>query len=218
VNISRNGGQTWKFSPGHGRPDFRAGGKGEYLPGIHHAIAQLKDGRLMAFSRFDLPAQQEKFNFRTPMSFSSDLGKTWTYEASEFPAIGSVQRAVLLRMHEGPLLFCSFTDEQRYWPKHKGMAFKTADGGEFTGCGLFAAVSFDEGQTWPVRRLITPGGPERTVPGVDKREFTLSDTLAELSGYLSVCQTRDDLIQLISSKNHYVFNLAWLKELPVLPK
>jgi len=218
LNVSRDGGQTWNFTPSHGKPDFRAGGSGTRLPGIHNAIAQLKDGRLMAFGRYDLPAEQEKFNFRTPLSYSSDGGKTWTYEAGEFPAIGSVQRAVLLRLHEGPLLFCSFTDEQRYWPKHKGMMFKAADGSEFSGYGLFAAVSFDEGKTWPVRKLVTPGGAERMVPGVDKREFALSDTLAEAAAYLSVCQTRDDLIQLVSSKNHYVFNLAWLKKLPRLGK
>jgi|GEM_PF-193010 len=213
LNISRDGGKTWQVIPSRGgKPDWRAGAQGTRLPGIHNAVVELNDGRLMAFSRLDLPEQQEKFNFRTPVCFSSDGGKTWTYEASEFPAIGSVQRAVLMRLKEGPLLFCSFTDEQRYWPKRKGMAFKGADGREFTGYGLFAAVSFDEGKTWPVRRLITPGGPERTVSGVDQREFVVSDTMAEPSGYLSACQTRDGLVQLISSKNHYVFNLAWLKE------
>ena len=217
LNISRDGGKTWTFTPGHGKPDWHAGGSGTRFPGIHNAIVELADGRIMALGRFDLPAEQAKFNFRTPLSYSSDLGKTWTYEASPFPAIGSVQRAVLMRLHEGPLLFCSFTDEQRYWPKRKGMTFKAADGSEFTGCGLFAAVSFDEGKTWPVQKLVTPGGPERTLPSVDNREFTLSDTMAEAAGYLSACQTRDDLIQLISSKNHYVFNLAWLKTLPAAP-
>ncbi|MCX6897660.1 MAG: SUMF1/EgtB/PvdO family nonheme iron enzyme [Verrucomicrobia bacterium] len=214
LNISRDGGQTWSFATAHGKPDFRPSGKGPRFAGIHNAIAQLADGRIMALGRFDQPQEQEKFNFRIPLSYSSDWGRTWTYEASEFPAIGSVQRAVLLRLREGPLLFCSFTDEQRYWSRRKGMSFKTADGTEFTGYGLFAAVSFDEGKTWPLRRLVTPGGPERTVAGVDKRVFTLSDTMAEPSGYLAACQTRDGMIQLISSKNHYVFNLAWLKTRP----
>lgn len=217
LNISRDGGKTWKFMPGHGKPDFRAGSYGDRLPGIHNAVVELADGRLMAFGRYDLPEQQQKFNFRTPVSYSSDGGKTWSYEASPFPAIGSVQRAVLLRLHEGPLVLCSFTDEQRYWDKRKGMSFKAADGKEFTGYGLFAAVSFDEGKTWPVRRLITLGGAERTLPSVDHREFVLSDTMAESAGYLGVCQSRDEMIQLISSKNHYVFNLAWLKELPPAP-
>ncbi|HEY6168769.1 MAG TPA: sialidase family protein, partial [Verrucomicrobiae bacterium] len=186
--------------------------------GIHNAIEQLADGRFIAFVRVDTPEQQKPFNFRTPVGYSSDWGKTWQLEASEFPAIGSVQRAVLMRLHEGPLLFCSFTDEQRYWSKRKGMTFKAADGSEFTGYGLFAAVSFDEGKTWPVQKLITPGGPERTLPSVDKRDFVLSDTMSEAAGYLAACQTRDDLIQLISSKNHYAFNVAWLKEPPPQPK
>ena len=214
LNISRDGGQTWVTSVGRGKPDFRPGGTGPRTPGIHNAIVQLTDGRIMAFGRFDVAADQEKFNYRTPLSFTGDWGQNWTYEASPFPAISTVQRAVLLRLHEGPLLFCSFTDEQRYWEKRKGMSFKAADGSEFTGYGMFAAVSFDEGKTWPVRRLITPGGPERTLPSVDGREFTLSDTMTEAAAYLGVCQTRDDLIQLVSSRNHYVFNLAWLKELP----
>src|SRR6185436_16146046 len=105
----------------------------------------------------------------------------------------------------------------RYWPEGKGMTFNAADGSGFTGYGLFAAGSLDYVETWPVRRLITPGGPARTLPTVDHREFTLSDTESEAAAYLSICQTRDDLIQLISSKNHYVFNLAWLKELPFAP-
>jgi hypothetical protein len=41
--------------------------------------------------------------------------------------------------------------------------------------------------------------------------FTMSASSAETFGYLSICQTADQLIHLISSKNHYVFNLAWLE-------
>lgn len=216
-NISTDGGKTWKFKPGHGKPDFRDGGEGSRFAGIHNGTAELADGRFMAFGRFDAPAEQAKFHYRTPVSYSSDGGNTWTYEASPFPAIGSVQRAVLMRLREGPILLCSFTDEQRYWPRRKGMKFKAADGSEFTGYGMFAAVSFDDGKTWPVQKLLTPGGPERTLPSVDHREFVLSATTSEAAAYLAACQTRDGLIQLVSSKNHYVFNLAWLKELPSPP-
>ena len=152
--------------------------------------------------------------FRTPASFSGDWGETWTYEASPFPAISSVQRAVLVRLRDGPLLFCSYTDQWRDWNKRKGMPFRDSAGGEFTGFGLFAALSDDDGKTWPVRKLLTPGGPERTVNGIDRVEFTLSDTMAEPCGYLAACQTRDGAIQLITSRNHYVFNLAWLKTPP----
>ena len=37
---------------------------------------------------------------------------------------------------------------------------------------------------------------------------------AEPKGYLSVCQAADGLIHLISSRQHYAFNLAWLKTPP----
>ena len=216
-SISRDGGETWTFTEAPGKIDFRPGGTGNRHAGIHAALVQLADGRLMDLGRFDLPADQEKFGLRTPMSITGDWGRTWSYEASPFPAIGSVQRAVLLWLREGPLLFCSFTEQQAHWKERKGMSFKAADGSEFTGYGLFAALSFDEGKTWTERRLLTPGGPERTVSGVDHREFTLSETMSEPSGYLAACQTRDGMIQLISSKNHYVFNLGWLKESPPAP-
>lgn len=167
----------------------------------------------MAFSRNDPPEDQAKFDLKTPISYSSDLGKTWTYAASEFPAISSVQRAAMIRLREGGILLCSFTDQWKDWKNRKGMRFQSK-AGEFTGYGMFAAVSFDEGKTWPVRRLITPGGKEQSVNGIDRVIFTLSDTMAEPCGYLSATQTRDGKIQLITSKNHYVFNLAWLKALP----
>ena len=85
------------------------------------------------------------------------------------------------------------------------------------GAGLFAALSFDDGKTWSHRRLITPGGGPRTVSGIDRGQFTLSATSAEPQGYLAATQTRDGRVQLVSSKNHYVFNLAWLKQHPPAP-
>ena len=79
---------------------------------------------------------------------------------------------------------------------------------------MFAALSFDDGKTWPVRKLITPGSQDRTVNGIDRGQFMLSATMAEPQGYLAATQSRDGRVQLITSKNHYVFNLAWLKALP----
>ncbi|MFC5456021.1 SUMF1/EgtB/PvdO family nonheme iron enzyme [Prosthecobacter fluviatilis] len=212
--FSRDEGKTWGFNDVKKRAsDFRPGGKGFRHPGIHAPIVQLNDGRLMAFSRNDPPEDQAKFEMKTPISYSSDLGKTWSYAASEFPAISSVQRAVMIRLKEGGILLCSFTDQWRDWKNRKGMMF-ASKAGEFKGYGMFAAVSFDEGKSWPVRRLITPGGKEQSVNGIDRVMFTLSDTMAEPCGYLSATQTRDGNIQLITSKNHYVLNLAWLKTLP----
>ncbi len=53
--------------------------------------------------------------------------------------------------------------------------------------------------------------------GIDRVQFTMGDTMAEPCGYLAATQARDGNIQLITSKNHYVFNLAWLKQLPPAP-
>jgi hypothetical protein len=107
----------------------------------------------------------------------------------------------MLRLKEGPIVLCSFTDQWREWKNRKGLVFKSTDG-DYTGYGLFAAVSYDEGQTWPDRRLLAPAGK----------------TVADGYGYLAATQTRDHRIQLITSKDHYVFNLAWIKQLPPAPK
>ncbi|MCF7784529.1 MAG: SUMF1/EgtB/PvdO family nonheme iron enzyme [Prosthecobacter sp.] len=212
--FSHDDGKTWDFNDVKQRAsDFRPGGTGFRYPGIHAPIVQLTDGRIMAFSRNDPPEDQARFDLKTPISYSSDLGKTWTYAASEFPAISSVQRAAMIRLKEGGILLCSFTDQWRDWKNRKGMSFKSKTG-EFTGYGMFAAVSFDEGKTWPVRKLITPGGKEKSINAIDRVMFELSGTMAEPCGYLSATQTRDGNVQLITSKNHYVFNLAWLKDLP----
>ncbi|MDB6138505.1 MAG: hypothetical protein JWO94_1577 [Verrucomicrobiaceae bacterium] len=214
---SQDNGKTWAYHQVvKGAGDFRPGGTGARYPGIHAPMVQLMDGRIMLVSRNDKVEDQARFGFKTPASFSSDLGKTWTYEATEFPAISSVQRAAMIHLQESAIVLISFTDQWRDWKSRKGMSFKSATG-EFTGFGMFAAVSFDDGKTWPLRRLVTSGGGKRMMSGIDKVEFELSGTMAEPCGYLAAVQTRDGNIQLITSKNHYVFNLAWLKALPEIP-
>jgi hypothetical protein len=210
--ISRDNGQTWQqMGASRGKTDVRPGASGPRIAGIHAPLVQLADGRLMALGRFDDVADQERFGFKMPVSYSSDLGETWSYEASEFPVVSSTQRPVLLRLKEGPIVLCSFTDQARDLKKGlvgKGMTFKSNDG-DFTGVGLFAAVSYDEGQTWPDRRLIV--GPE-------ERMTNANGSPANTNGYLAIIQTRDGRIQLVTSSKHYTFNLAWLKALPSAPK
>jgi len=201
ILISRDGGRTWT-DPGEGReqPKFTAGGQGAWIAGIHAGVVQLKDGRLMALGRGNT------IDGRMPMSVSADMGHTWTYSASVFPPIGGGQRLVLMRLNEGPIFLASFA---------KDMEFKDAAGGKLIGSGLFAALSYDEGRTWDIRRLITAGGPPRRVDGGGNTGlFTMSDTSAEPRGYMSVHQTPDNVIHLISSKQHYAFNLAWLQQDP----
>jgi formylglycine-generating enzyme required for sulfatase activity len=165
----------------------RDGGKswsdpGGDIRGIHGGVTQLKDGRLMAFGR-GMP-----IDGHMPKSLSSDMGQTWVYSTSPFPPISSGQRLVLMRLKEGPIFLASFGEN-----------------------GLFASLSFDEGETWPVRRLVTDDGPPHPVAGIDGHLFTMSRTQAEMKGYLSVCQGLDGVIHLISSRQHYAFNLAWVK-------
>jgi len=212
IMVSENGGKSWQQ---HGRrirgsDDVRPGNSGTFIVGIHPSMVDLADGRWMAFSRLDPEPAQARFQNRTPVSYSSDRGKTWQWGISEFPVVSSAQKSVLLRLKEGPLLFCSFTDEWRDWRNRKGLVFKSS-GGDYTGYGLFAAVSYDEGKTWPDRRLITPGGPERQWITKERTPFLISDTLAEPASYLTAIQSRDGNIQLLTSRNHYVFNLAWIK-------
>ena len=198
VLLSKDDGRTWT-DPAEGKPipKFEDGGQGATIAGIHAGVVQLADGRLMAFGRGN------NIGGHMPVSHSRDGGRTWTYGASPWPGLGGGQRLVLLRLAEGPILFCSFTPR---------MEIADATGATRTITGLFAALSFDEGKTWPVRKLISDYGPARRVDGGGNTgTFTMSATSGEPRGYLSVCQTPDGVVQLIGSKQHYAFNLAWLK-------
>jgi len=205
LHLSHDGGKTW-VDPGEGKPapNFTAGGTGEgTIAGIHAKVVELKDGRLMALGRGD------SIEGKMPISISDDVGKTWRYGASPFPPIGGGQRLVLRRLNEGPLLLISFTAANRREPEAKGMTFTDADGNEFTGHGMYAALSFDEGETWPVRKLLTPE-PGEYDGGAWTGPFVATPTRAEHAGYLAATQTPNDVIHLISSRLHYRFNLAWL--------
>jgi len=183
IHISRDSGKTWTDP----------GGK---TAGIHAGVAELRDGRLLAFGRGD------EIDGRMAKSLSADMGRTWTYSASEFPPIGGGQRLQLVRLQEGPLLFVSFA---------RDTMIRDVTGNERPVNGLFAALSHDEGETWPVKRLISDDGPGRSVETMDGRPFTMDAERAEPRGYLSVCQARNGVIHLISSRQHYAFNLAWLQ-------
>lgn len=195
LHISRDGGRTWADPRGK-------------IRGIHAGVEPLQDGRLLAFGR------GQAIEGRMPKSISEDMGRSWTYSASEFPPIGGAQRLVLMRLREGPLLFISFTGMRT---GTGALTFADERGVEFQGVGLFAALSYDEGATWPVRRLLTPGECEFEVGpyfGAAVRRAPVIETTparAEVEGYLAATQTPDGVIHLISSRLHYRFNLAWLK-------
>jgi sulfatase modifying factor 1 len=212
IHISRDDGRTW-IEPGAGtpKPDYAGDEPGGTIAGIHAGVVQLNDGSLLAFGRGDNRlGSDDNIGQRMPMSRSRDMGKTWTYAASEFPPISGGQRLVLMRLQEGPILFVSFTDpSNRKTPE--GMLIRDASGKERRVYGMFAALSFDEAETWPVKKLITAGSPPKKMNGgAWTREFAMDATHAEPGGYLAATQTPDKVIHLISSRLHYQFNLAWL--------
>jgi len=213
IHVSRDNGRTW-IDPGAGtpKPDFSSDATGGTIAGIHAGVVQLSDGRLLAFGRGDNRlGSDDNIGLRMPKSISSDFGRSWHYCSGPWPPIDGGQRLVLTRLSEGPLLFVSFTDSSRLKPADRqGLLFPSAGGGTFRGYGLFAALSFDEGKTWPVRKLITPGEGQFD-GGAWTDVFTTDATHAEPKGYLAATQTPDDVIHLISSALYYRFNLAWLK-------
>ena len=67
-----------------------------------------------------------------------------------------------------------------------------------------------------MKKLLTAGGPPREVDGGgNTHEFIMDTTHAEPAGYHGSTQTPDGMIHLISSRWHYRFNLAWLKDPPL---
>lgn len=211
VHISRDGGETWSDQwDGAPLPEFGKEGKGTTIAGIHAGVVQLRDGSLMTLGRGN-NLRDSLGRIRMPMSISEDMGKTWRYQASEFPPIDGGQRLVLRRLQEGPLLLISFTDHPQRTPEEdRGMELLCSDGNIHKAYGLYAAVSFDEGRTWPVKRLISDG-EKRFFDGGAWTGFFESDlTHSEPRGYMAATQTPDGLIHLVSSRLHYRFNLSWL--------
>ena len=156
---------------------------GSTIAGIHAGIVERADGSLMAFGR------GHPIEGHMPCSISRDGGYTWTISPTEFPPIGSGQRLVLKRLQEGPLLFCSFGAE-----------------------GLFAALSYDDGASWPVKKLLTDEVTRTLDGGAWTGSFTMDSAHAEPKGYLSCTQSPDGTIHLLSSRVHYRFNLEWLRQ------
>jgi hypothetical protein len=182
--MSKDNGLSW-YNPG-GR-----------IRGGHVCVTQLKDGRFFVLTR------GEEVEGMMATSISDDLGKTYTYSPSPFPAIEGGQASVLLRLREGPLMFASFAD----W----GIEITDASGTKRMVRGLFAAVSTDEGKTWPYMRLVTDDdNPPHPVESTNGGLFTMSAGNSEYQGYCNGCQTADGLIHIISSRQHFTFNLKWL--------
>ena len=213
IHISKDHGKTWT-DPWDGAPlpNFKEGNAGSTIAGIHVGIVQLKDGSLMALGRGNSIKNKEG-KPRMPMSISKDWGKTWTYHASELPPIDGGQRLVLLRLREGPLLLISFTNHPLRTPENeRGILFPDKEGNSYRGFGLYAALSYDEGKSWPVKKLMTDGIYRFLNGGAWTQFFEMDGTHAEPRGYIAATQSPDRMIHLVSSRLYYKFNLAWLEE------
>jgi len=193
-----DGGPTLWMTPDEGVTWFNPGGE---VIGIHEGVVELNNGTIYALSR-----SNGDYGGFMPASYSTDGGKTFSVKATRFPAIGGQQRLALLRLKEGPLFLASFANE--------GIEITDSSGRQRTVHGLFAAVSEDQGATWPYIRLVTHDGPARVVETTDGGAIVQSSRSSDYRGYLSVCQGLDGTVHLISSRNHYAFNLAWLKTTP----
>ena len=205
------GGTAIYLSPDNGRTWRDAGGT---IAGIHACVAQLPDNRLVAFGRGDnIP--DSTGTKRMPMSVSEDMGRFWKRSATIFPPVGGGKRPVMLQLKEGPVVLVSFTGGRR---NKKYMPVVDAAGKQRDITGMFAALSYDGCKTWSNIRLITHDGPDQQVEAMDGRLFTLGRDSAEPGGYLSIWRGANGVIHLITSRQHYEFNLAWLKQpMPPLP-
>lgn len=215
VLVSKDGGKSWEDPwDGAPKPEFREGTVGTTVAGIHAGVVELKDGSWMALGRGNTIVTKNGSK-RMPMSVSEDGGATWRYSASPFPPIDGGQRLVLMRLREGPILLVSFTDHPQRTPEdERGMVVKRKDGTEYRGYGMYAALSYDEGKTWPVRKLLSDGN-ERFLDGGAWTGFFVMDTShAEPRGYLAGTQSPDGTIHIVSSRLHYRFDLKWLEQLP----
>jgi len=201
VNWSNDSGKSWSVRTIKDGP-----------PGNHTNGVELKDGRIMAFSR-----DKGRTFGSLPKSLSSDHGRTWSFSGTEFPGISTVQRLVLLRLEYSdtgldpdglgrkPILLVSMASD--------GMKGRDANGNDTTIYGTYAAVSWDEGQTWPVKRVMSnvKSGSKKYVGAPWNREFTLDATHGQNKAYWAATQTPDGIVHLTDGRLVYDFNLAWLK-------
>jgi formylglycine-generating enzyme required for sulfatase activity len=162
--------------------------------GIHTPMVELADGSLMSFGRYG------DINGMMPKSVSKDMGKTWTHIASVFTPIGGGQRATMLRLKEGPVFFASFA---------KKMTMIDGEGDTSECSGFYAALSFDEGKSWPVMRLISDGSGRKVFTRKNKY-YQMTKVRSEGNGYLASCQSADGLIHIVSNRVEYALNLKWL--------
>lgn len=118
--LSDDRGETWRVAKGCMRAAV-----GKYA--IHPAVAQRKDGAILAFLRGPSPM---------PVVTSKDYGETWEKGATTFGGLGTGMKPAALRLASGALLLLTMDTSKRF------------------GGGSMVALSLDEGKTWPHARKV----------------------------------------------------------------
>jgi hypothetical protein len=144
-----------------GQGDLRKAA-GKYA--IHPAVVQIDDGSFLAFLRGPEPLA---------VFISKDQGETWEARPTTLPGISVGQKAAALKLHSGALLLVSFDNKK-----------------QLVGGGAYAALSFDDGKTWPHIRKVDNVG-----------------------GYMSLAQAPNGVIYHFGARlQAAAYNEAWLKE------
>jgi formylglycine-generating enzyme required for sulfatase activity len=204
IIASPDGGMTWETRGFSGTtPEHQR------IAGIHASVVEIADQNndgendLLALGR----DSGRLFDGAMPRSISTDGGNTWQRSATELPAIFSEQRITLYR-----LMFSAHPDPRPVMMTGFGELQAKDTGGSLTSItGLYVALSFDEGNSWPpqFRRVISDNsGLIEIAPW--QRTADLSERTGQPGGYMSVTQTPDGIIFLTDSKIVYSFNLAWV--------
>ena len=137
VAISDDRGETWHHS--QPVPHGRDGGR-PWHNISEPALVELNDGRIMMNGR----GANGPLPFHRKLSHSADAGETWSQCIEEKQLRESQCQASLLRI----------TDPRD--PKMKPLMFCNPNSHESRKDGT-VRLSFDEGRTWPVSRLLVPG-------------------------------------------------------------
>lgn len=152
------------------------------LGGVQPSVVRRNSGTLVAYLRDNGPAPK-----RALMSESTDDGESWT-TARDTDILNPGSSLEVIRLHNG----------------HWIMVYNDLERSRYS---LVAAISDDEGKTWPVRRHLE-GRPEVETP--------------DQYHYPSVMQSRDDAIHVTysyftpagKSIKHARFNEEWVRSKP----
>jgi hypothetical protein len=189
---SSNEGKTWG--------DMR--GRTE---GRHSAIVPIKDSK-GKFSGTLLCLGTKKGHFGgnwMQQNISHDWGKTWEPKTkAPFTYLSSNQRGCLRRLTSDKLLFVS---------DHQSRENKQPEG--YGQRGSLVAISEDEGRSWHVKTL--PGTLPHEGRVIDaKRKWTNAKHDDGTVGYVTVTQTPNGIIHVLTTMNHpclhFEFNETWL--------